>query len=118
MKQTPDDIAQNLAEHWCLEVGRRDDSRVARRLYCRHLMEGVYRIYEGALQDDIFHFLDQVGVMGMLSLADNTHCGKAFCVTAQNLRNNPVFRVGHRVQRRTDAENSPITPALAYDGCR
>ena len=38
MRQTHDEITQNLAERLCWEVARRDDSRVARRLY--HKQEG------------------------------------------------------------------------------
>jgi hypothetical protein len=33
MRQTREDVAQNLAERLCWQVARRDDSRVARRLY-------------------------------------------------------------------------------------
>jgi hypothetical protein len=61
MEQTRHDSTQNLAERMCWEVARRDDSRVARRLYRRYLVDGVYRLDEGALLDDFFHFLDQVG---------------------------------------------------------
>jgi hypothetical protein len=32
MRQTYDEITQNLAERLCWEVARRDDARVARRL--------------------------------------------------------------------------------------
>jgi hypothetical protein len=32
MQQTHNEITQNLAERWCWEVARRDDTRVARRL--------------------------------------------------------------------------------------
>jgi hypothetical protein len=41
MGQTPDEITQNLAERWCWEVARRDDARVARRLYRKQLVDGV-----------------------------------------------------------------------------
>jgi hypothetical protein len=66
MGQTPDEITQNLAERLCWEVARRDDSRVARRLYRKQEIDGVYRLDEGALLDDFFHFLQAVGVMALL----------------------------------------------------
>jgi hypothetical protein len=67
MEQTRDEITQNLAARGGWEVAQRDDARVVRRLYRNQLVEGVYRLDEGALLDDFFHFLDQGGVLGMLS---------------------------------------------------
>ena len=67
MQQTRDAIRQNLAERLCWEVARRDDRRVARRLYRKQVIDGVYRLDEGALLDDFFHYLDDVGVMGLLA---------------------------------------------------
>jgi hypothetical protein len=69
MGQTFDEITQNLAERLCWEVARRDDSRVARRLYRKPLVDGVYRLDEGALLDDFFHFLQAIGIMGLLEEA-------------------------------------------------
>jgi hypothetical protein len=69
MGQTFDEITQNLAERLCWEVARRDDSRVARRLYRKQLVDGVYRLDEGALLDDFFHFLQAIGIMGVLEEA-------------------------------------------------
>jgi Transposase DDE domain len=66
MGQTPDAITQNLAERLCWEVARRDDCRVARRLYRKQEIDGVYRLDEGAVLDDFFHFLQAVGVMALL----------------------------------------------------
>jgi hypothetical protein len=66
MSQTQDEITQNLAERLCWEVARRDDVRVARRLYRKHLVDGVYRLDEGALLDEFFHFLQAIGVMSLL----------------------------------------------------
>jgi Transposase DDE domain len=67
MGQTRDEITQNLAERLCWEVARRDDSRVARRLYRKQVVDGVYRLDEGALLDDFLHFLDSIGVLELLS---------------------------------------------------
>jgi hypothetical protein len=41
MRQTRDEIRQNLAECLCWEVARRDDRRVARRLYRKQVIDGV-----------------------------------------------------------------------------
>jgi hypothetical protein len=66
MRQTHDEITQNLAERLCWEVARRDDSRVARRLYRKQAVDGVYRLDEGAVLDDCCHFLQRTGVMALL----------------------------------------------------
>src|SRR5919198_4191485 len=67
MEQTREAIAQNLAEQLCWQAGRRDDSGVARRLYRKQVVDGVYRLDEGALLDDFFSFLQQLGVVDWLS---------------------------------------------------
>jgi hypothetical protein len=67
MRPTRDEITENLAERLCWEVARRDDARVARRLYRKQVVNGVYRLDEGAVLDDFFHFLDQIGVMALLA---------------------------------------------------
>ena len=69
MGQTHDEITQHLAERLCWEVARRDDSRVARRWYRKQLGDGVYRLDEGARLDDVLHFLQAIGVMGLLEEA-------------------------------------------------
>jgi hypothetical protein len=66
MRQIQDEITQNVAERLCWEVARRDDSRVARRLYRKQEIDGVYRLDEGAVLDDFFHFLQSIGVMALL----------------------------------------------------
>ena len=72
MRHTKDELVQNLAERLCWEVARRDDIRVARRLYRKQEVDGVYRLDEGAVLDDFFHFLDQIGVMGLLAEVHGT----------------------------------------------
>ena len=67
MQHTNDEITQNLAERLCWRVARRDDARIARRLYRKQVVDGVYRLDEGAVSDDFFHFLEQVGVMALLA---------------------------------------------------
>jgi hypothetical protein len=66
MGQTHDEITQHRAERLCWEGARRDDCRVARRLYRKQLVDGVYRLDEGALLDDFLHFLKAMGVMALL----------------------------------------------------
>jgi hypothetical protein len=63
MGQTPEDMTRNLAERWRGEVAQRDDSRVARRLYRKPLIDGVSRLDDGGLLDDFWHFLQAIGVM-------------------------------------------------------
>jgi Transposase DDE domain len=72
MRPTRDEITENLAERLCWEVARRDDARVARRLYRKQVVNGVYRLDEGAVLDDFFHFLDQIGVMALLAEVHGT----------------------------------------------
>jgi hypothetical protein len=61
MPQTREEMTPNLAERRCWEVARRDDARVARRLYHKHGVDGVYRLDEGALLDEGFHCLRALG---------------------------------------------------------
>jgi hypothetical protein len=72
MGQTRDETAQNLAERWCWQVACRDDARVARRLYRKPVVDGVYRRDEGALLDDFFSFLPQLGVVDLLGHVQGT----------------------------------------------
>jgi hypothetical protein len=72
MGQTHDDITQNLAERLCWQVAQRDNTRVARRLYRKQLVDGVYRLDEGALLDDFFHFLEAIAVMALLEQVHGT----------------------------------------------
>jgi hypothetical protein len=73
MGQTRDETTQNLAERLCWEVARRDDARVARRLYRKQVVDGVDRLDEGAVLDDFFHFVPSLGVMTLFEQA----CGAA-----------------------------------------
>ena len=65
MGQTPNEITPHLAERLCWESARRDESRVACRLYRKQLVDGVYRLDERAWLDDCFHFLQAIGVMAL-----------------------------------------------------
>jgi hypothetical protein len=72
MEQRHDEITQNLAERLCWQVARLDETRVARRLYRKQLVDGVYRLDEEALLDDFFRFLQAVEVMPLLGQVDGT----------------------------------------------
>ena len=43
MEQTREAIEQNLAERLCWQAAHRDDARVARRLYRKPVVDGVYQ---------------------------------------------------------------------------
>jgi Novel STAND NTPase 1 len=63
IRQTQETIEQNLAERLCWQAARLDDARVARRLYRKHVVDGVYRLDKGALLDDFINFLQKLGVL-------------------------------------------------------
>src|SRR5882724_4359990 len=66
MGQTRETFTANLAERLCGQVARRDDARLVRRLSRKQVVDGVYRLDEGAWLDDFFQFLPAVGVMALL----------------------------------------------------
>src|SRR5262247_2940885 len=66
MGQSREVITQNLAERLCWQAAYRDDARVARRLYRKHVVDGVYRLDEGALLDDFFQFWRELGVLDLM----------------------------------------------------
>jgi hypothetical protein len=72
MEQPRETITQNLAERLCWQAARRDDSRVARRLYRQQVIDGVYRLDERALLDDFFDFLHELGVVDLLGHVQGT----------------------------------------------
>ena len=66
MQQTREEITTNLAERWCWQVAQRDDARVARRLYRKELVDGVYPLDAGAVLDEFLHFLRDLGIVEWL----------------------------------------------------
>jgi hypothetical protein len=72
MGQTREDVAQNLAQRLCWQAARRDDSRVARRLYRKQVVDGVYRLDEGAVLDNFLYFLQELGVVNWLGDIEDT----------------------------------------------
>ena len=63
MPHTREAITTNLAERLCWQVARRDDTRVARRLYRKELVDGVSPMDTRAVLDECFHFLRELGVV-------------------------------------------------------
>jgi hypothetical protein len=86
MGQTPDEITQKLAERWCWEVARRDDSRVARRLSRQQLVDGVDRRDEGARRDDFVHVLQAIGVLVWLAEAHGAAIHRQLVPVVQDVR--------------------------------
>ena len=72
MEHTRAAITQNLAERVCWQAARRDDSRVARRLDRQQVVDGVYRLDEGALLDGFFHVRHELGVVDWLNDVQGT----------------------------------------------
>ncbi len=67
MKQTRAELPQSRAEWLRWVVTRPDDARVARRLYCKQRLAGMYRLDEGVLLEDFCHFLDRARGLRILS---------------------------------------------------
>jgi hypothetical protein len=61
--QSPDEITTNLVERLDWRFARRDESRVARRLWKKQAVDAIYSLEEGALLDEFMHFVDEVGVL-------------------------------------------------------
>ena len=72
MEQTREASDQNLAERLCWQAARRDDARVARRLYRKQVVDGVYQLAAAALLDDCFYFLQELGVGDWLGEVQGT----------------------------------------------
>ena len=69
MKHARDARTQHLAARVCWQVARRDDTRIARRRYRKPVVDGVYRLDDGAVWDDCLHVWPAVGVMTRLEQA-------------------------------------------------
>jgi len=54
-------LTQTLAARWCGQAARRNERRVARRLYQPQVSAAVYRLDDGAGRDACFHFLEELG---------------------------------------------------------
>jgi hypothetical protein len=85
MGQPREAITQNLAERLCWQAARRDDTRVARRLYRKQVVDGVYRLDEGALLDDFFHFSRGLGVLDLMKLVQGKAIQREMVPVVQDL---------------------------------
>jgi hypothetical protein len=85
MEQTREAIAQQLAERLCWQAARRDDARVARRLYRTQVVDGVYRLDEGAWLDDFFSCLHKLGVVDLRGHVQGTAVQRAMVPIVQYL---------------------------------
>ena len=83
MGQTRDETTRILTKRLCWEVARRDDSQVARHLCRKQIVDGVYRLDEGAVLDDFVHFLQAIGVMALLAQAYGTAIQRAMLLFIQ-----------------------------------
>jgi Transposase DDE domain len=83
MEQTREELTANLAERLCWQVARRDDAQVARRLYRKQVVDGVYQLDEGALLDDFFYFLQELGVGDWLGEVQGTAVQRAMVPVVQ-----------------------------------
>jgi hypothetical protein len=96
-----------LAERLCWQVARRDDTRVARRLYRKQEVDGVYRLDEGAVLDDFFHFLQARGVLALLEEVHGTAIQRQMVPYVQY-----VLRYG--LQTLVGIESMNALPALLF----
>jgi hypothetical protein len=85
MGQTREALTQNLAERLCWQAAQRDDARVARRLYRKEVVDGVYRLDEGALLDDFFQFLRELGVVELMEGVQGTALQREMVPVVQSL---------------------------------
>src|SRR5262249_22264545 len=107
MAQTREEIGQNLAERLCWQAAGRDDTRVARRLYRKQVVDGVYRLDEGALLDDFFHFLRDLGVLDLMAGVQGTALQREMVPVVPDL-------VRYGVKTLFGMERMKAVPALLF----
>jgi hypothetical protein len=61
--QSRTDVTTNLVERLDWRCARRDESRIARRLWQKQAVDAIYSLEEGAILDEFVHFLDEMGVL-------------------------------------------------------
>ena len=61
--QSPEDVTTNLVERLDGRFARRDESRIARRLWKKQAVDAISSLEEGAILDEFVHCLDEVGVL-------------------------------------------------------
>ena len=61
--QSKAEVTTNLVERLDWRFARRDESRIARRLWKKQAVDAIYSLEEGAILDEFVHFLDEIGVV-------------------------------------------------------
>jgi hypothetical protein len=61
--QSKEETTTNPVERLDWRFARRDESRIARRLWKKQTADAVYSLEEGAILDECVHFLDEIGVL-------------------------------------------------------
>jgi hypothetical protein len=61
--QSRTDVTTNLVERLDWRCARRDESRLARRLWKKQAVDAIYSLEEGAILDEFVYFLDEIGVL-------------------------------------------------------
>ena len=61
--QNKEGITTNLVERLDWRFARRDENRIARRLWKKQPVDAMYSLEEGAILDECVHCLDEVGVL-------------------------------------------------------
>ena len=107
MEQTREELTANLAERSCWQVACRDDSRVARRLYRKQVVDGGYQLDEGALLDDFFYFLQELGVGNWLGEVQGTAVQREMVPVVQYL-------LLYRLKTLFGIESLHALPALRF----
>ena len=105
MKQTREAIAQNLAARLCWQAARRDDSRIARRLYRKPVVDGVYRLDAGAVLDDCCYFLHELGVVDWRGEVQGTAVQREMVPCVQ-------YRLLYSLKTLFGIESMQVLPAL------
>jgi Transposase DDE domain len=105
MAQTREAIDQTLAERLCWQAARRDDARVARRLYRKPVVDGVYQLDAGALLDDFCYFLQELGVGDGLGEVQGTAVQREMVPFVQ-------YVLRYRLKTWFGIESLPALPAL------
>jgi len=62
----PPEVRQAILERLCWQVAERNDNLVAQAIYEKEEIDAIYSLEEGALLDEFFDFLKQMGIVALL----------------------------------------------------
>jgi hypothetical protein len=109
MAQPREAMTQNLAERLCGQVACRDDSRVARRLHHKQVVDGVDHLDEGTWRDDFCSCLPERGVVAWRRAVQGTAVQRAMLPCARDR--------GHRLRRAAErGDRGPDHDPRGSDG--